>query len=107
MAAGGLRSRHQREVFLEAVHLRLEGGGQGRSFNRFTRHRRQRQGAAHGGGIGEQENVPRGQFSVSTKADDRVAASRSGSGASFPVHGSERWLECPRLTTASRASGRR
>ena len=72
VAAGDDGSVDEREVFLEAVHLRLERRHAGRAHARLARDRRHRQGAADGGGAGDQEDVPRRQLAVSAKGDDRV-----------------------------------
>ena len=64
------RSVDAREIFVEAVHLRLERRHTGRTHARVARHRRQRQSAADARRAREQEDVPRGQLAVSEKDHD-------------------------------------
>ena len=76
VAAGDARSgNHEREVLLEVLQLHLEWLDAGRAHAHLARDRRQRAGAADGGGAGGQEDLPRAQRAAAADRDDRLATS--------------------------------
>ena len=81
VAAGDDGSGHERQVFLEAVHLHLERRHAGRAHARLARDRRHRKSAADRRGAGQQEDVPRRQLAASAQTDDILNRGSTRSGA--------------------------